>query len=336
VMALSPPPTFIYTFWEGWSPSDKAAVGQLFNTYRQSIKGMIVISHAVAEVEQVMAAYGFMGLKLEAMKKGCSQSGSGAKYCAYIFSTSPTTTLIKEVYGGEEEVDDSTFAYDSDDAAPVKRVAEYLALNRRKRKAEDNRIEQLQMELEECKNREQQEGASKLSTQASSCRPRRLCAAFGGSSGGPVQKRAKLQRELETLLAKRPQPEDLADKARQEEFREVPFAPVYEVNGNGSVRLKETGKVLDLMPRAACRDGHAYVRLKLGPPTNKHVMRAVRNLVAIAWLPNASMEVLGLDAKGGQIRGASSGKRVGHIDGDPYNNRVTNLVLLNPITCSSR
>lgn len=37
-MALSPPPTFIYTFWEGWSPSDKAAVGQLFNTYRQSIK----------------------------------------------------------------------------------------------------------------------------------------------------------------------------------------------------------------------------------------------------------------------------------------------------------
>lgn len=141
----------------------------------------------------------------------------GAKYCAYIFSTSPTTTLIKEVYGGEEEVDDSTFAYDSDDAAPVKRVAEYLALNRRKRKAEDNRIEQLQMELEECKNREQQEGASKLSTQASSCRPRRLCAAFGGSSGGPVQKRAKLQRELETLLAKRPQPEDLADKAREEE-----------------------------------------------------------------------------------------------------------------------
>ncbi|GIL93338.1 hypothetical protein Vretifemale_20727 [Volvox reticuliferus] len=132
---------------------------------------MIVISHAVAEVEQVMAAYGFMGLKLEAMKKGCSQSGSGAKYCAYIFSTSPTTTLIQEVYGGEEEVDDSTFAYDSDDAAPVKRVAEYLALNRRKRKAEDNRIEQLQMELEECKNREQQEGASKLSTQASSCRP---------------------------------------------------------------------------------------------------------------------------------------------------------------------
>ncbi|GIL60972.1 hypothetical protein Vafri_15764 [Volvox africanus] len=76
VMALSPPPTFIYTFWEGWSTADKAAVATLFNTYRQSIKGMIAVSHAVVDVERVMEAYGFLGLKLEAVKKNCSQSGT--------------------------------------------------------------------------------------------------------------------------------------------------------------------------------------------------------------------------------------------------------------------
>ncbi|GLI66934.1 hypothetical protein VaNZ11_010968 [Volvox africanus] len=336
VMALSPPPTLIYTFWEGWSPADKAAVARLFNTYRHSIKGMITISHVVVDVERVMEAYGFMGLKLKAMRKNCSQSGSSAKYCAYVFSTSTIMVANKEE---AQEVhrsarDEWTYVYNSDHAASVQRVLRYLAADRKKRKAEDDRIQELQILLKQYEDQEQQEGGAQPPTTRARGRPSRLCAALGGSSGGHASKKVKLQHELHALIAKRPQPEDMADKAREEEFKEVPFAPAYEVNGNGSIRLKETGKVLDLMPRASCLDGHAYVRLKLPQPLNKHVMRPVRNLVALAWLPNASKEELGLDDKGGQKRGASIGKRVWHLDGDPYNNRMTNLVLVNPISRS--
>ncbi|GIL60973.1 hypothetical protein Vafri_15764 [Volvox africanus] len=334
VMALSPPPTFIYTFWEGWSTADKAAVATLFNTYRQSIKGMIAVSHAVVDVERVMEAYGFLGLKLEAVKKNCSQSGSSAKYCAYIFSnTRVATEEVQEVCMNTGK--EWTYEHNSDDAAPVQRVLRNLAADHKKRKAEDDRIQELQNELKQYEDQDQEEGGAQPSSTRASSRPSRLCAALGGSSGHRASKKPKLQHELEVLMAKRPQPEDVADKAREEEFKEVHFAPAYEVNGNGSVRLKATGKVLDLIPRAICRDGHAYVRLKLPPPINKHVMRPVRNLVALAWLPNASMEELGLNANdGGQIRGASSGKRVVHLDGDPHNNRVTNLVLMNPMSHS--
>ena len=108
------------------------------------------------------------------------------------------------------------------------------------------------------------------------------------------------------------------------QYTVIEQAPDFEINPHGCARNIET--------REAARaiignDGHWYVRLRLAP--GSYVLRPVRNLVALAWMPGAKA-ALALDDTGRQQGGRRDGARVVHLDGDPSHNWVSNLAIRAP------
>lgn len=106
-------------------------------------------------------------------------------------------------------------------------------------------------------------------------------------------------------------------------------APRIFVNGNGGIFSLDLEREMDLFPAASNADGNAYVRFQL--EGSNWICRSVRTLVALAWLPGATLASLGLD----DTFKLKSRKPTGcflHVvnrNGNKYDNSVPNLKLCN-------
>jgi hypothetical protein len=75
--------THLFTFWDGWAPEDKMALGTMVSKYSQA-RVICVVQHHMASPEEQMAQFNFPGLRLKHHLK-VHMSGSGAQKNAYIF-----------------------------------------------------------------------------------------------------------------------------------------------------------------------------------------------------------------------------------------------------------
>lgn len=98
------------------------------------------------------------------------------------------------------------------------------------------------------------------------------------------------------------------------------------INGNGGVFDCNMKAEVPVIRANSNTDGHAYIRIKAG---SKFVYPPVKTLVALAWLPGATLESLGL-TDNFTLRSrkkVADQLIVGHRNGNKYDNSVNNLVL---------
>ncbi|GLC61092.1 hypothetical protein PLESTB_001716800 [Pleodorina starrii] len=106
----------------------------------------------------------------------------------------------------------------------------------------------------------------------------------------------------------------------------------WEVNANGVVRNVETKKAATCRTTKPDGKGDVFARLALQTGEGKGAKKvdrcfAVKHLVAVAWRPDDLAAKIPLAQDGGLDRRQGEW-RIGHIDGNKFNNSAANLVLV--------
>ncbi|EFJ39736.1 hypothetical protein VOLCADRAFT_100605 [Volvox carteri f. nagariensis] len=336
-------PEFFYTFWEGWSVADKMHFAELFMRHG-SRKGITVVQYSMPDPEAEMELLGFWGLKLVARETNCHMHDSNRTMTAFVFKV----VMYKKP--------DSSSSGGSGSLATQPQLAAGTA----------------------AAAAGQQEGETAAAAASTSSPPLTTTAAWRTNMLPLLRKAQEKQQQLVELvgavrggrgpLLKPKEVEQLKlsvmgehaerEVQRASEFKEVGFAPDYEVNPHGVIRHKVTHTPA-LLNRG--NDGHLYARLAVrrgsgkgnspgggvveeetgdegelattecvwsGAEKSKDHKMAVRTVVALAHLQGAQ-QALVLTPGGTQVRklSRSTGIRVAHKDGDMDNNCVDNLEL---------
>ncbi|GLC42908.1 hypothetical protein PLESTB_001813400 [Pleodorina starrii] len=349
------PATHAFTCWVGMGPADKFALGRLWNTC-PSLKAICIVQHKLktseskggwAFPEAEMASLGFEDIQLAGITEGLKMCGSGQTFYGYIFGKPSAfgrfgrhlnlaSSLSKAAWAAEMELAREAFATDS---------AEVAKKEAKKKKARTVALEAARV-VQPADQQAAAAAASRGDAAVAQQGTRRSSRAVCKSSSMGV----------EDVLSKT-DPEPDADLYLGEEGRRAAraegeyiaclHAEGWEVNANGVVRNVETKKAATCRTTKQDGKGDVFARLSLrdtkggtlgkgpkgkgskGKGPKKVVDRclAVKHLVAVAWRPDDLAAKILFDKDGGLLRGQGEW-RIGHIDGNKYNNSAANLVLV--------
>ncbi|GLC39181.1 hypothetical protein PLESTM_000860300 [Pleodorina starrii] len=315
------PATHAFTFWVGMTKAAKMAIGRLWNNC-PSLKAIMIVQHTMstskskgwAFPEALMASLGFENIQLVDVVRGLKMSGSAKDtFRGYVFVKKSAAGPKDPAWAAEMERARAKFETDSVKVA--EKEAKSAALDAA-------RVAQL---------------ADQAAAAAAANRP--TGAQQGTRRSSRVVRKTSLG--VDDYFHKTDlQPDDdmyLGEEGKRAAEAEGKYIPCvhaegWEVNANGVVRNVETKKAATCRTTKPDGKGDVFARLALQTGEGKGAKKvdrcfAVKHLVAVAWRPDDLAAKIPLAQDGGLDRRQGEW-RIGHIDGNKFNNSAANLVLV--------